>query len=225
MRVFTGIIEETGTVRETSLSPGRPGVLSVTASMVLEGTRIGDSIAVSGVCQTVVGMDEASFTVDVMPETAKRSTLGEIRPGTPVNLERALRMGDRIGGHIVNGHVDAVGQVRERRTEENAVVLEIALGEGLTRYIAPKGSVAVDGVSLTVVGSGRGAFSVSIIPHTLEETTLKGAKPGTRVNIEVDVIAKYIEALMRGADTRGAQPPGGLEESLLRGGFLVPGEP
>ena len=217
--MFTGIVEETGTVRETSLSPGRPGVLSVGASTVLEGTRIGDSIAVSGVCQTVVEIGGGTFTVDVMPETARRTTLGEMRQGSRVNLERALLLGARIGGHIVNGHVDAVGQIRQRSTEENAVVLHIALGEGLTRYIAPKGSVAVDGVSLTVVGIKDGAFSVSVIPHTLEETTLRDARPGTRVNIEVDVIAKYVEALTRGK-AAGERSGGGLEESLLRGGFV-----
>ena len=219
--MFTGIVEETGAIRETTLSPGRPGVLVVACSRVLEGTKTGDSIAVSGVCQTVVRMEAKAFAVDVMPETVRSTTLGRMRPGRAVNLERALRLGDRVGGHLVNGHVDAVGVVRDRLAEENAVVFEIALGEGLARYIVPKGSVAIDGVSLTVVSSSGGSFSVSIIPHTLEATTLRDALPGTEVNVEVDVIGKYVEALSRWRGPAGPQQPGGLEDSLLRAGFFL----
>lgn len=213
--MFTGIVEEVGTVEETGVS-GRAGTLVISAGRVLEGTAVGDSIAVSGVCQTAVAIQGSRFTVDVMPETLRRSTLGERRPGDPVNLERALAVGGRLGGHIVNGHVDAVGTVRSRRREENAVIFEVTVEPVLTRYIVPKGSVAVDGISLTVVSSAGGMFSVSAIPHTIEETTLSSAGPGTRVNIEVDVLAKYVESLMESGGS-----PSGLEQSLARGGFMI----
>jgi riboflavin synthase len=225
--MFTGIVEEKGTITETTVSPGRSGILVVSASKVLDGTGVGDSICVSGACQTVVQMAGRTFSVDVMPETARRTTLGEMRPGAPVNLERALRLADRVGGHLVNGHVDSTGLVRDRRTELNAEIFEIALEPALTRYIVPKGSVAVDGVSLTVVDSTEGRFSVSVIPHTLEQTTLAVARAGSRVNVEVDVIAKYVESLVSGGrdrDLTGEKTPAGIEGALLRGGFQVENE-
>ena len=209
--MFTGIIEERGKVIE--LSP--KGALKVGASLVLEETNPGESIAVSGVCLTVVDMTASTFTVDVMPETLKRSTLGSLRPGATVNLERAVQAGGRLGGHLVNGHVDGVGTVRSRRQQGNAVFFDIDVETEVSKYTVPKGSVAVDGISLTVVEARPAGFSVSIIPHTLAQTTLDDARVGTRVNIEVDIIAKYVEAFI------SRKSGGGIEDALARGGYLL----
>jgi riboflavin synthase len=213
--LFTGIIEERGSVVE--LSTG--GKLKVAASKVVEDTRIGDSIAVSGVCLTVVELDSRWFAVDVMPETLRSSTLGGLRPGSIVNLERAMGAGGRFGGHLVNGHVDGVGTVRGLRREANAVIVEIAVPEELARYMVARGSIAIDGISLTIVDVSAGHFTVSVIPHTLEETTLNEARPGANVNVEVDIIGKYVEAFFTRREGRR-----GMEEALLRGGFLEPGQ-
>jgi riboflavin synthase len=210
--MFTGIIEEMGKIK--GLTPS--GALTVEALHVLEGTRLGDSIAVSGVCLTVVDMTSSSFTVDVMPETLKRSVLGSLRPGAPVNLERAMLAGGRLGGHMVQGHADGVGTVRSRSQMGNAVLFDIVADEEVTRYIVEKGSVAIDGISLTVLEARGGGFSVSIIPRTLSETTLESKRPGDRVNIEVDIIAKYVEAFI--AHRSGRE---GIEDALERGGFLL----
>jgi len=209
--LFTGIIEERGKVIE--LSP--KGALKVGASLVLEETNPGESIAVSGVCLTVVDMTASTFTVDVMPETLKRSTLGSLRPGAPVNLERAVQAGGRLGGHLVNGHVDGVGTVRSRRQQGNAVFFDIDVETEVSKYMVSKGSVTVDGISLTVVEARPAGFSVSIIPHTLAQTTLDDARVGTRVNIEVDIIAKYVEAFI------SRKSGGGIEDALARGGYLL----
>jgi len=214
--VFTGIIEEKGTVRR--LTGG--GVLELEAETVLEGTSVGDSVSVSGVCLTVVELRGDGFSVDVMPETLRRSTLGALVPGARVNLERALRAGDRMGGHIVNGHIDGVGTVKSRRAESNAVLFDISAPEGIRRYVVLRGSVAIDGISLTVVDTGGDGFIVSIVPHTLEETTLGDARPGTRVNVEVDIIAKYVESFVERA---GGQR--GLGDALVDGGFINPDGP
>lgn len=212
--MFTGIIEETGKV--AGLKPS--GALTVEASKVLEGTRPGDSIAVSGVCLTVVEMTGSSFTVDVMPETLSRSILGSLKRGSRVNLERALQAGGRMGGHIVQGHVDGVGTIKSRRPLGNAVLFDISAGAEVSKYMVGKGSVAIDGISLTVVEARRDGFSVSIIPRTLSETTLEAGRPGHRVNIEVDIIAKYVEAFL----ARGSGQSG-VEDALLRGGFFAGG--
>jgi riboflavin synthase len=212
--MFTGIIEETGKVIQ--LVP--TGSLKVEASRVLEGTVVGDSIAVSGVCLTVVEMDSRSFTVDVMPETLRRSVLGDLRPGTKVNLERAMQPSGRLGGHLVNGHVDGVGTVRARAGQANAVIFDIETQPAVARYTVARGSVAVDGISLTVVEARPSLFSVSIIPHTLSQTTLEDARPGTKVNIEVDIIAKYVESFL--ARRSGSS---GIEDALASGGFLAGG--
>lgn len=213
--MFTGIIEEKGRVLELSAA----GKLEIAASLVVEGTEVGDSIAVSGVCLTVVENGERGFTVDVMPETLRSSTLGNARPGSPVNLERAMGAGGRFGGHLVNGHVDGVGTIRGLRKEANAVIVEISVPPVLSRYMVPKGSVAVDGISLTVVEAHKETFAVSVIPYTLEETTLSDARPGTPVNIEVDIIAKYVEAFLTPREGRER-----IEEALNRGGFMTTGE-
>ncbi|PKQ28208.1 MAG: riboflavin synthase [Candidatus Anoxymicrobium japonicum] len=210
--MFTGIVEETGKVIKIAPS----GVLEVEASRVLEGTKIGDSIAVSGVCLTVVGVTDRSFVVDVMPETLNKSTVGSLRPGVKVNLERALQADGRLGGHFVNGHVDGIARVRARRQRGNAVHFDFEAPAGITRYMVSKGSVAVDGVSLTVTAARHGVFSVSIIPHTLAESTLNDARVGTNVNIEVDIIAKYVEALA----VRGSESPA-IENALAMGGYVA----
>jgi riboflavin synthase len=215
--MFTGIIEEKGAVAEVSAA----GRLKVKATRVLEDTSVGDSIAVMGVCLTVVELDEDAFTVDVMPETLRSSTLGDLRPGSPVNLERAMSAGARFGGHMVNGHVDGVGMVSTLRRESNAVVVAVAAPAGLTRYMVPKGSVALDGISLTLVEVSEGRFTVSVIPHTLDETALSEARPGTRVNIEVDIMAKYVEVFLA---RYGGEGRGGIEQALSRGGFIAPGQ-
>lgn len=202
--MFSGIIEETG--RVAGLRRGRESlVLTVSARRVLEGTRAGDSIAVNGVCLTVTALDGDRFTADVMHETLRATTLGDLQPGDPVNLERALRLGDRLGGHLVTGHVDGVGRVLRRREGDNAFTLEIAVPEGFGPHLVPKGSVAVDGVSLTVARCGRDRFEVSIIPHTAAVTTLGRRRPGDRVNLEGDLIGKYVARLW---ETSGRPGPG-----------------
>ena len=214
--MFTGIVEEKGTVAGLTAD----GKLRVSARVVLEGTRIGDSIAVSGVCLTVVELDSNGFTVDVMPETLRSSALSDVRPGRPVNLERAMGAGGRFGGHLVNGHVDGVGTVGGVKREANAVVIEISVPEDITHYMVPKGSVAIDGISLTIVEVSRGRLKVSVIPHTLEGTTLDGARPGTRVNLEVDIIAKYVESFLARDSAPEQASNGGIGEALYRGGFI-----
>ncbi|MBX6394094.1 MAG: riboflavin synthase [Alicyclobacillaceae bacterium] len=193
--MFTGIIEEMGRIRE--VAPADQGLrLVVEGRKVLEDARIGDSIAVSGVCLTVVSRTDDAFVVDVVGETLRRTTLSEAKPGMPVNLERALAVGDRLGGHLVAGHVDGMGTVRDRRPEGSSVIFEFEVPVPLRRYIAEKGSIAVDGVSLTVMEVTGDGFRVAVIPHTLENTTLGIKNPGDRVNLEVDIVARYMERLL-----------------------------
>ncbi len=215
--MFTGIIEEKGTVRairrESTMARiviacnrvlGRSGSMSDDAHQV--PTRIGDSIAVNGVCLTVTELRADTFTADVMPETFRRSSLGDLRPGNPVNLERAMPADGRFGGHIVAGHVDGTGTITEIVREQNAVLITVSTDSSVTRYIVDKGSVAIDGISLTVVSVreslGQGSFTVSVIPHTLKETALSDAARGTKVNIENDIVGKYIEKFTKGGDIR-----------------------
>ncbi|MDI3256177.1 MAG: riboflavin synthase [Kyrpidia sp.] len=194
--MFTGIVEEIGTIREVHRTD--QGVrLAIQGSAVLEDVRPGDSLAVSGVCLTVVDVQPGIFVADVVAETLRRTTLAEASPGVRVNLERALTLQSRLGGHVVSGHVDGVGVVAAQRREGESAVLEVRVPGSLLKYIAEKGSVAVDGVSLTVMGVAGEEFSVALIPHTLEQTTLGSLRPGERVNIEVDVVARYVERLLR----------------------------
>lgn len=212
--MFTGIIEETGEIKALTATAGASGRIEISGALVLEGTRIGDSIAVSGVCLTVVELSDRAFKVDVMPETMRLTTLGGLEAGSRVNLERALGAGGRLGGHLVNGHIDGVGTVRDRRSRENAVILEIGVPGELATYVVPKGSIALDGISLTVVDVADGSFRVSVIPHTLGRTTLGDARPGTRLNVEVDIIAKYVEAFLSRRES------GGLEGALRRNDYM-----
>jgi riboflavin synthase len=189
--VFTGLVAATGTVR--SLRDGR---LELDAELAAE-LAAGDSIAVNGVCLTAVDATAEGFAADVMPETLRRSSLGPLGAGDEVNLELPLRATDRLGGHVVQGHVDGTGSVEELREEGFSRVLRIAAEPELLRYVVEKGSIAVDGVSLTVSAVDEDAFEVSLIPETLERTTLGSVEPGRTVNLEVDVFAKYVEKLTR----------------------------
>lgn len=196
--MFTGLIEEVGSVASV-VRRGPMIDLTVGAKTVLGDVKTGDSIAVSGVCLTVTAFGNSWFTVQAVSETLSRTTLGEARAGTPVNLERSLKLGDRLGGHIVQGHVDGVGRIVSRRGDTGNVTFGIAPEKELERYIAEKGSVTVDGISLTVTYARPGEFGISIIPHTMAETTLENARAGDRVNIETDVLARYVEKLLGGS--------------------------
>lgn len=206
--MFTGIVEEKGTVGHISLA-GISGSIAIKARKVLEGTRIGDSIAVNGVCLTVVSLRPDGFTADVMAETIRRTSLGSCQPGDPVNLERALAADGRFGGHIVAGHIDGVGTIRSAVPEGNAVWITIDAPPQILRYIVEKGSIAIDGISLTVAYVDESVFKVSVIPHTAAETTLLSKKAGDIVNLENDIVGKYIEKLMRPVSAYGADPAAG----------------
>ena len=197
--MFTGIVEELGHVTEL-LDLGDSVRLSVHGPMVAEGARRGDSLAVNGVCLTVVEAMGDGFTADVMRETLDRSSLGSLAPGTPVNLERPMRVDGRLGGHLVQGHVDGTGTIIERTSSEHWDVVRVSLPRDLARYIVHKGSVTVDGVSLTVASVTDDSFTVSLIPVTRELTTLGHKQVGDPVNLEVDVVAKYVERLMNARD-------------------------
>jgi riboflavin synthase len=195
--VFTGIVEELGAVRSVD-DLGDAARISITGPLVSSDARPGDSIAVNGVCLTVVDVADGGFTADVMQETLRRSALGSLVAGSPVNLERAALVDSRLGGHIVQGHVDGVASVTEVLPTEHWTTVSFDLPPALSRYLVEKGSVTVDGVSLTVVSVDDSTFAVSLIPTTLAHTTLGSRAVGDRVNIEVDVIAKYVERLMEG---------------------------
>lgn len=221
--MFTGIIEGLGTIAAIHPS-GQASRLSITSDFDLTGTRIGDSIAVNGVCLTAVTLHERQFSVDVSPETLARSVLGRFRIGERVNLERAMRLTDRLDGHLVAGHVDGIGLLKRRMTLANAIVITCSVPEALTRYMIEKGSVAVDGTSLTINRCGNTSFDVSIIPHTAGLTTVGRKKVGDAVNIETDMIGKYVERfLMRRspADRPAAEAGGGVDMALLaKSGFI-----
>jgi len=215
--LFTGIIEEVGVIRGMSMS-GHSGEISSKAGQVLEGTKIGDSIAVNGICLTVTSLRPDGFTADVMPETVSRSSLGGASAGDRVNLERAMAADGRFGGHIVSGHIDGTGTIREMKRDENAVWVRIEAGPQILRYIVEKGSITIDGISLTVAAVTEKDFSVSIIPHTGSETTLATRQAGDKVNLETDIIAKYTEKLLVGASgARGTSANEEVEEAGASG--------
>lgn len=196
--MFTGIIEEVGTVRRVSTGAAY-GTIDIQASTVLEGTKLGDSIAVNGVCLTVISLSSDGFTADVMAETMRRSALGQLRSGSKVDLERAMAADGRFGGHIVSGHIDGVGTIREMKHEGNAVWVTITASAAILRGIVEKGSIAIDGISLTVAAVDDTSFSVSIIPHTGAQTILLDKKPGDPVNLENDIIGKYVQRFLEPA--------------------------
>lgn len=193
--MFTGIVEEVGSIAEKT-----PTRLVVRAKTTLEGTRVGDSISINGACLTVVELRDGTFAVDVVPESLRRTNLDKIGPGDPVDLERAVAVGDRLGGHMVQGHVEATGDVVSLQPDGEAVIMEFQAPPDIMRYVVAKGFIAVDGISLTVVGCGSTSFTVSVIPYTLENTVLGSRRAGDRVNLETDIIARYVERLMKGQE-------------------------
>lgn len=217
--MFTGLIEEIGILKGVIRS-GNSCALTIECSHVLEGSKVGDSIAVSGVCLTATSIGGTYFTADAMPVTLDRSSLGLMSAGSHVNLERAMPADGRFGGHIVSGHIDGTGTVKSITKDENAIWYQIKAAPGLLRYIVEKGSIAVDGISLTVARTDGETFSVSIIPHTQKETTLRYLREGSTVNLETDIIGKYVEKLMR-PEPETQEKPGGLTEDFLReNGFI-----
>ena len=207
--MFTGIVEEVGIVKSM---PGRR--LTVSATKALEGMKVGDSMAINGACLTITHLDSDSFSVEVMPETLRRTNLGLLHPGDGVNLERPLMVGGRLGGHLVQGHVDATGRVISMVREEEAVLARYSAPEEVMRYVVEKGFIAVDGVSLTVIDYEATSFRVSLVSYTLEHTILGRKRPGDVVNLEADVMAKYVEKLI-GKDRGGI-----TLEFLTQHGFL-----
>ncbi|MFB2022374.1 riboflavin synthase [Pseudoflavonifractor sp. P01025] len=194
--MFTGIVEKLGSIR--SVRRGQhSSVLSIAAKDILSDLKVGDSVAVNGVCLTTTTVDSGGFTADVMHETLNRSSLGSLTVGSHVNLERAIAANGRFGGHIVSGHIDGTGTITALRKDDNAVWYTISASQELLRYIVEKGSIAIDGISLTVAEVGESWFSISAIPHTVAVTTLGEKRPGDTVNLENDVIGKYVEKLLR----------------------------
>ncbi len=222
--MFTGLIEEVGYLLRSHRA-GSSYCLQIRCRRVLEGARVGDSIAVNGTCLTLVEVGGDYFAADVGPETMRNTNLGYLKSGEAVNLERALRLGDRLGGHLVTGHIDGVGVIKEKKREKNAVVIEIEAPPVVMKYVVPRGSVAVDGVSLTVVQPSAHSFSVSIIPHTARATTLTAKPVGSKVNLEADLIGKYVAEMVTrqlGGKSPPAVPQNPRDEgTTLDLGFLV----
>lgn len=210
--MFTGIIEELGTVQVLKRG-SNSSQISIQASKVLEDVKLSDSIAINGVCLTVTSFDREHFTADMMAETLAKTNLKELGNGQKVNLERAARLGDRMGGHLVQGHVDAVGTIVEQEIIDIAKVLKIKAPQEMLDYIVAKGSIAIDGISLTVVSLLDDSFTVSIIPHTAGMTTLGFKKPGDTVNLEADIIGRYVEKLLKRS--------GGKHKTQLSSEFLA----
>lgn len=221
--MFTGIVAAMGSVRRLTRR-GDDALLEIEASLELDDVRIGDSISVSGACLTVVALKETGFTADISAETLSRTTLKTIKAGDPVNLEKALRVGDRLGGHIVLGHVDGVGRILEKTVRSQSVIVCVEIDPELCRYVVAKGSITLDGISLTVNRCEKDRFYVNVIPHTAAETTLGVKKAQDAVNIETDILARYLEKLIaahpESSDEKGS-PAGGVDMALLaRQGFL-----
>lgn len=215
--MFTGMVEEMGILRAVRRG-AHSAELAIGAVMVLPDLKIGDSVAVNGVCLTATGVDDRGFTADVMHETLDRSSLGALAPGSPVNLERAMAANGRFGGHIVSGHIDGTGTITALRKDDNAVWYTVSTSPDLLRYIVVKGSIAIDGISLTVAAVEAERFSVSVIPHTAAVTVLGRKRPGDAVNLETDIIGKYVERLIHPAEDAG--PKGGISlEFLIENGF------
>jgi riboflavin synthase len=216
--MFTGLIQSIGTVRRLDRQ-GNAASLQISSSLVKDDLQLGESIAINGVCLTVTKWDHDSFVADVSPETLQCSNLGSLRANSQVNLERALRLCDRLGGHLVSGHIDCVARVRRRYQDQNVIRFEFSVATENLRYLVEKGSVAIDGVSLTVNGVDADGFAVAIIPHSLEKTTLKDRREGDAVNIETDLIGRYVERFLQGTK----MPETGTSisrEFLAKNGFL-----
>jgi riboflavin synthase len=218
--MFTGLIEEVGEITSVTRK-GNSAQITVKAGKILKDTKIGDSISTNGVCLTVTEKTSNTFTVDVMPETMNRSNLKNFKYGSKVNLERALRVGDRLDGHMVSGHVDGLGKIANYLKEDNAVWITVEADKSLLKYIIEKGSIAIDGTSLTVAYVDDRSFKVSIIPHTGEATTLLDKKIGDEVNLECDMVGKYIEKFMKFEEDKPEESNSNLNEDFLRqNGFI-----
>ncbi len=217
--MFSGIIEEMGVVKGV-IKTRQGSSVSILAKAVLESLRVGDSVTVSGVCLTVVGFDRTEMKADISPETAKVTTLGSLKAGDPVNLERAMRLGDRLGGHLVTGHVDAIGTIRARAQEADALQLMIEAPREVLRYCVPKGSITVDGISLTLNEVTDRGFRVTIISHTAKVTTLGIKQVGDAVNLEADLVGKYVERLLPGQES-GSQPDIKIDKDYLQKRGLI----
>jgi riboflavin synthase len=216
--MFTGIIEGLGNIAAIS-SSGQGKRVAIEADFSLDQTKIGDSISVSGACLTAVKIGDRRFEVDVSPETLQTTIFDRAKVGDRVNLERAMRFSDRIDGHLVSGHIDGTGIVKQREILSNAVIVTIAVDESLTRYMIAKGSVAVDGISLTINSCDAGSFSISIIPHTAKLTTIGFKNRGDRVNIETDMIGKYVERFLTGVSQPGKDQI--LKRSSINQDYLI----
>lgn len=213
--MFSGIVEDVGKIRQLKIS-SQGAVLEISSAKVLEGTKIGDSIAVNGTCLTVTHMSKDNFTVDMAPETLQRTNLGNLNIGSDVNLERSLEVGSRIGGHFVQGHIDTTGVVEKIISQGNAKIIYFSADSSLMKYVVVKGYVTVDGMSLTVVDCLPNSFSVSFIPHTIENSVARNYRPGVKVNLEADIIGKYVEKLLKPKSNESKISAGFLSEH----GFL-----
>ncbi|MEI0604201.1 riboflavin synthase [Brachyspira alvinipulli] len=213
--MFTGIVEEIGTVKSVQSK-----VITIEASKIFDDLHLGDSVAVNGTCLTVSSFDNKIFNADVTQETLNRTNLGSLKNGSKVNLERAMTLSGRFGGHIVSGHIDGVGSIKSMKKDDNAIILTIEVPKYLMKYIVEKGSVAVDGISLTVASLTDNTFSIAVIPHTLKETVLYYKKEGDKVNIENDVIGKYVERLLTfKEDNNDSKKSNITMDFLLKNGF------
>lgn len=212
--IFTGIIEELGVVKSIAIN-GASGCITIKAKKVLEGTQLGDSIAVNGTCLTVTSINSDGFSADVMAETVKRTSLSQVGKGDLVNLERAMILNGRFGGHIVSGHIDGTGTITKYTKEENAIWVTIKAPDEILDLIVEKGSICIDGISLTVATVSDQDFQVSIIPHTAKETTLIHKKVGSLVNLENDIVGKYIKKLMENNQEKQAKKASGLTMEML----------
>ncbi len=218
--MFTGIVEEVGKIRSVQKG-ARSATLHIAANIITADLKIGDSVAVNGVCLTVTAFNSAGFAADVMPETLKRTALAELKPNSPVNLERAMAADGRFGGHIVAGHVNGVGEITDISRDDNAVWYTVAAAPHLLRYIVEKGSITIDGISLTVAQVSEVDFAVSAIPHTAAATTLGGRQVGDKVNLENDIIGKYVEKLLQPPPQATVENKSKLTaEFLAANGFL-----
>lgn len=217
--MFTGIVEEIGSIKQVQRGE-KSSVITVSAKKVLENTQLGDSIAVNGVCLTVTNIEGGCFTADVMAETMRRTNLGSQPAGSRVNLERALLPTTRMGGHIVSGHIDGTGKITAYQKEDNATWVTVSAGDNILKYVVEKGSIAIDGISLTVAYADSKCFKVSVIPHTSQETTLLNKSIGTAVNLECDIIAKYVEKLIGFQGIQSKQQDDISMQMLAENGFI-----
>lgn len=198
--MFTGIIEEIGTVKKIQKVSDQAVTMTISSSKILEDVGLGDSISVNGICLTVTHFTSDYFEVDAMPETIKATSLNSLKKGSSVNLERAMAANGRFGGHFVSGHIDATGKIVKKKKEQNAIYYDIEIPNDLTKYILPKGSITVDGTSLTIFGIQKSIFTISLIPHTAKETILGEKEEGDIVNIECDMLAKYVQKMLQNDD-------------------------